>query len=366
LHLVKFLWGCLALLSALTIPSFAETPEEVLLLLQDRHILVDIHERLERAPLPDLVNALGRSDPWAELIPQTGSEPVTQHAKFGVKLVAIDGKLVLLPLFRQFANLPGINGPQELLDVDGFDMQDVELSIATTRLQVPPESILELGVKSLEDGIERDLLLEPHSLQFQSVLLRKISGLPVLQIAEFTRTDTSNRVKNALTLIDPDIGVVIDIRYAGGGDLAEAADTADLFLPVNHDIAIRVNSKGRAFTYTSRNEPLISADIPILLLVSSATASAAEVFASALSERENVTIMGRPSFGKCFAQSQFELQNGSSLKFSTHRLYGPKFTPCSTAGIRPDLLVSEELTHITPELVRRFKMQSDKNSNKPE
>lgn len=117
--------------------------------------------------------------------------------------------------------------------------------------------------------------------------------------------------------------IVIDLRGNGGGLLSEAVDIVNLFVPKGLNI---VETKGKIpganSTYTTKNDPL-DLDIPLVAMINSRTASAAEIVSGSLQDLDRAVVIGTKSFGKGLVQSPRELPYNSSIKLTTSKYYIP-------------------------------------------
>ncbi len=129
-------------------------------------------------------------------------------------------------------------------------------------------------------------------------------------------------------------GLILDLRGNPGGFLDEAAEIADLLLPVGAGI---VRTRGRLEEENgvlwSAREPILPGT-PVVVLVDSLTASSAEVLAGALKGTAGVRVAGQPTYGKRSVQRVRPLSCGGALKVtaSYFSLPGdPEFGVASTA-----------------------------------
>jgi carboxyl-terminal processing protease len=80
--------------------------------------------------------------------------------------------------------------------------------------------------------------------------------------------------------------------------------------------------------------------LPLYVLVDGHTASAAEVLAVALQDRNRATIIGSTSFGKGSVQNVGPLPHGGELAVTWARLFGPSGYSYHHQGVHPDLCLS--------------------------
>jgi carboxyl-terminal processing protease len=142
-------------------------------------------------------------------------------------------------------------------------------------------------------------------------------------------------------------GVVLDLRHNGGGLLNEAVLVSSIFIP---DGTV-VSTKGRArprrvFEATGSS---IDKDVPVVVLVDRASASASEIVTGALQDRDRARVVGTRTFGKGVFQEIRRLSNGGALDITV----GEYFTPSGRnlggggvkqgAGIRPDVRAVDDV-----------------------
>ena len=120
--------------------------------------------------------------------------------------------------------------------------------------------------------------------------------------------------------------LVLDLRDNSGGLLEEAATVAGEFLPAG---AIVYTAEGRKqdVTRTVRVERAAKRhdrQLPVVVVVNSGTASAAELVAGALQDHDRALIVGRPTFGKSLLMRSLPMTDGSLIFL----VVGHIKTPC--------------------------------------
>jgi carboxyl-terminal processing protease len=139
-------------------------------------------------------------------------------------------------------------------------------------------------------------------------------------------------------------GIVLDLRANGGGLVEEAQLIASIFI----DKGAIVSTRGRAQPSQTliATGGAIPSSIPLVVLVDSNSASAAEIVTAALQDHRRATVVGTHTFGKGVFQEQQPLSNGGALEITV----GEYFTPDGRnlggggvkqgAGINPEVPVS--------------------------
>ena len=127
--------------------------------------------------------------------------------------------------------------------------------------------------------------------------------------------------------------LVFDVRYNPGGDLTSITNILDYLLPEG-PIIRTVDKAGNEETISSDKNELV---MPMAVLANESTASAAELFTSALQDYEKAVFVGKTTYGKGSMQSIIRLGDGSAIKLTT-RMYFPPFSESyEGVGIVPDL-----------------------------
>jgi len=117
--------------------------------------------------------------------------------------------------------------------------------------------------------------------------------------------------------------LLLDLRANPGGLRDEAVDVSDLFLDPRQEILV---SRGRAPGDNHRwsdYRPQRWPGLPVVVLVSEGTASAAEIIAGALQDHDRALIVGDTTYGKGIVQSVFTLSHDLALRLTTARWYTP-------------------------------------------
>lgn len=137
--------------------------------------------------------------------------------------------------------------------------------------------------------------------------------------------------------------LVLDVRYNPGGELTSICMVLDALLPEGPVIRTVDKAGNEEVIYVSDSEHL---QIPMVVMVNGSTASAGELFCSALQDYEKATIVGTQTYGKGCMQTLRQLSDGSGVSV-TYRYYCPPFSEnYDGIGVTPDIVVepNEALT----------------------
>jgi carboxyl-terminal processing protease len=114
--------------------------------------------------------------------------------------------------------------------------------------------------------------------------------------------------------------LIMDLRGNPGGVLAQGVSVADMFLDPSQRI-VSLRGRGRSQEVVD-SAPQLWPDLPLVVLVDGASASASEIVAGALQDHDRALIMGRRTFGKGSAQGVFRVAVGG-VKVTTDRWFTP-------------------------------------------
>ncbi len=254
-----------------------------------------------------------------------------------------DGEIILEPMPDNPAERAGIRSQDVLLAVDGT-LITPEMTVAEVAELIKGEigTIVVLTVRHADETepvdieIERDRILDPS---VSSRILAEDETIGYIRLTRFSG-ESSTEIEDAITdLLDQGAeSLILDIRRNGGGLLDAAVDVADHFLNDGPILYQQSQSEGeRVYSATAET---IAPDIPLVVLVDAGTASAAEIVAGALQDRDRALMIG-PSgtFGKGSVQLVFDLSDGSSVHVTSARWFTPDRNQIDQQGLAPEIVV---------------------------
>ncbi|MGC4021009.1 MAG: S41 family peptidase [Cyclobacteriaceae bacterium] len=142
-------------------------------------------------------------------------------------------------------------------------------------------------------------------------------------------------------------GLILDLRYNGGGSVAEAIDIVGIFIDIG-PVAV-VKFKDRLITLKDANRGVVY-DGPLIVMVNGASASASEFVAAALQDYNRAVVVGTTTFGKGTGQRIFATDTikGEFLKITHERLYRITGKSNQRKGVVPDITVPDLTNEFTP------------------
>lgn len=237
----------------------------------------------------------------------------------------------------------GIKPGWRIETIDGVAALGMSVADAVQRLRGEPGSIAAVTFRDLADQPVQ-MRLERQVLHFQTVYQRRIGDYGYLRIAAFSQaTPADFREAEAKLLATGSLkGLILDLRNNAGGFVDATVDIAARFLPPGTVVYRTGKSAATAIPIktTLANPPFTA--LPLVVLINSATTSAAEILAAALHDNRHALLVGLPTFGKGLVQTVFALGGGANgaISLTTMRDYTPAGEAIQKVGIMPDLLVA--------------------------
>jgi carboxyl-terminal processing protease len=154
----------------------------------------------------------------------------------------------------------------------------------------------------------------------------KNSNTAYLKLSNFSRA-ASDEIKKSIKDLKEQkqvTSIILDLRGNPGGLLDIAVDVCDKFL--SRDLLV-VSTRGREASsekkFYSVEEPMVTKDVELIVLINGGSASASEIVAGALQDHDRAVILGTQSFGKGLVQTIVPLSYNTSLKITTAKYYTP-------------------------------------------
>ena len=267
------------------------------------------------------------------------------------------GLAVLTPLQDTPAWKGGVLPGDLILKIDGVSTKEMKLEEASHRVKGKVGTQVVLTLLHEGQTVPVDITLTRAVIEIRSVPVAEILGkewvsaggpkigyVEVLKFQQKTAADLDAALKK---LEQQGLqALVLDLRQNHGGLLESAQDVADLFLKDGKIVSVitRVRDTGRTeeriyYAHEEGTRP----DCPLAVLIDSQSASASEIVAGALQDRERAVLVGDRSFGKFSVQEVIPVSlskwGEAALKLTIAKYKTPKGPCLDGQGITPDYLV---------------------------
>ncbi len=229
------------------------------------------------------------------------------------------GDIVCFPYMGSPAARAGIKCGDILKSVNGVSIMGMPALKVVPMIRGKTGTSVNLGVQK-ESGVKAKIRIIRRKIKSDTIRWSRRLGVPIIKIQNFI-PGTSRELKFVLSKFSNEPEIIIDLRGNGGGDFHAAMDTASLFLGNGEKIVeVQKNKINKIYFSTTPDQYSTK---KIHLLQDKQTASAAEVFISALTDNGRADSIGEKTFGKGTLQEIFELIDGSSLFLTTGHLVTP-------------------------------------------
>lgn len=305
---------------------------------------IDEESMLEGA-IKGYVEGLG--DPYTEYLTKEEMEEFTEETNseyVGIGVYVgndtVNNTILVVGVMKSSpAEEAGIQIGDVIEKIDGVAYTGEQLDEATKVLKAEEGTTATLTIR--RDNEEKELTVVRRKITVQHVASEMLeNNIAYIQIDSFDANVASSFEEQITSLMNNGAtGIIIDLRNNGGGIVDEATGIADLFLDKGETILITKSKKENNEEETkSERDPIVN-DIPVVILVNEATASASEILAGALKDNYGATIIGKQTYGKGVIQTLYTLTDGSGIKITTEEYYTPNHNQINEVGITPDIEV---------------------------
>ncbi len=254
---------------------------------------------------------------------------------------------VIAPIDETPAKKAGIKAGDFLTAIDGQSIRGVSLTDAVERMRGKPgEPITITVVRKGEEPMDIEIIREV--IKPIVVKHRVEDGVGYLRVSQFNEK-TTDSLLDAVAALKKEFGgkipgIVLDLRGNPGGLLEQSIKVSSAFLDGGEVVSTRGRHSQDTQRYHAKKGQLLK-NIPVIVLIDGASASASEIVAGALQDRDRALIIGLTSFGKGSVQSVVPLRNGrdGALRLTTARYYTPAGRSIQGTGITPDISISYAL-----------------------
>ncbi|GEP96520.1 carboxy terminal-processing peptidase [Chitinophaga cymbidii] len=246
-------------------------------------------------------------------------------------------------------------GKQEPVDIGGYAVDE-----AVTLIRGNKGTEVRLTVKSV-DGTTKTISLVRDEIKLDDTFAKSaiITGqhkIGYIYLPEFyadfndrqgafSYDDVAEEIKKLKAeKVD---GIILDLRFNGGGSLPDVIKMAGLFVP--EGTMVQVRSRGGETQQQKDRDKTVQYEGPLAIMVNEFSASASEIMAAAMQDYKRAVIIGSNStFGKGTVQRLLDMDNfvrtdlGGSLgaiKLTVQKFYRANGGSTQLKGVIPDVIL---------------------------
>ena len=272
-------------------------------------------------------------DPYTNFIPESQIEDYRfmttgQYGGIGALIMRRGDYIFISETYEGFpAHKAGLLSGDKILKINDQEAKNRTQEEVSSLLKGQPgtEVVMEIQRSGYDEILTKVLVREVvriENIPYFGLLDEKTG---YIKLTSFTQ-NAGREVREAFNSLRNEHGIenlVLDLRGNGGGLLNEAVNITNLFVEKNKVV---VETKGkireRNTTHRTLNNP-IDKEIPLVVLVDRASASASEIVAGAIQDFDRGVIIGQRTFGKGLVQNVVPLSYNTQLKVTVAKYYIP-------------------------------------------
>ena len=313
----------------------------------------------------------GLDDKYAEYMPATNYESFmeTQTGEYYGIGAAVTQKIETneSEVKEIYENSPaekaGMKAGDVIISVNGVDVTTYSLSDIVNLIKGPENTEVKVGVYRASEKKNLELVCIRGKVEVKHVKYEiKENNIGYILFSEFTGKGYVQFVSAVSELQKKNVkGIVIDLRNNPGGELSIVLNMLDYILKDN-DGKYTLNQKennfaiGKTLLVYMRDKVEIvdsyycndnhQVNIPIVILVNGASASASELFTEAMRDYDKAIVVGEKTYGKGVMQNVIPLSDGSAIKFTVAGYFPPSGYEIDKNGIIPNYALEYDGTDI--------------------
>ena len=250
---------------------------------------------------------------------------------------------IIAPMDGSPAQRVGIEPNDIIRQIDGRDVSSMKTdeALALVRGKVGTTVRLALERAGATELIEVEV--ERARIEVDAVTSQVLDGdIGYVRVSVFGDKTTEQLDKALASMEERNVkGIILDLRNNGGGWLVSSREMLGRFLGDGPALIERSRNGDQIDTVITSTTVRVY-ETPLVVLVNGGTASASEIVAGALQDRQRATIVGERTYGKGSIQTVRELSDGSSARLTTSLWLTPNEHTIHKQGITPDIVVGPE------------------------
>ena len=292
-------------------------------------------------------NGMLSFDPHSMLLEPQYSREVHMSTKghfggLGIQIGLRDGYItVISPLEGTPAHKVGMLAQDKIVQIGEESAINMTLDEAVEKLRGPKGSHISLAVERTGQSKPVHFDVIRAEIKVESVTAHDLGdGIGYIHVKAF-QGNTTQDIRTALNQFKAKYkkefkGLVLDFSNNPGGLLDQSISVSDLFLNGGEVVITKVSAKGKR-DVENASKGRGKEELPLAVLINGGSASASEIVAGAIKNRNRGVVIGEQSFGKGSVQMLYDFPDKLSLKLTVAEYLTPGDVSIQSVGITPDI-----------------------------
>lgn len=298
-------------------------------------------KKLVQGSIDGVIKAL--NDPYTRYLPGSHFKSFNEETsgKFGGVGMELGSKdhalIVVAPIKGSPAEKAGVTAGDTILRIDKRHTKNMALPTAVKLIRGDPGTKVALKFKR-ENGKVYEVTITRAQIKTPNVSSKLLDGdIGYVNVHQFSSSSGDDVKAELQTLLKKGAkGIVLDLRNNPGGLLNEAVSLAGVFIESGPIVKVKQRN-GMVDVLEAPGGA--NADIPLVVLANKGSASASEIVAGAVQDRNRGKVVGETTFGKGSVQTVIPLKGGAGLLLTTAKYLTPKNRSLHKVGTKPDVMV---------------------------
>lgn len=236
------------------------------------------------------------------------------------------------------ADAAGLQANDVIRAVDGTSVEGLNLDDVVELVRGRQGTTVTLSIYRPEPDETMDIEVRRDNIENITVNSEMIDDVGYMHLTLFNAVATKQLRCNLEILLEQNPrAIILDLHDNPGGLLNEALLVADIFLDEGLILTQRDRDGNVEQLFSDNGDT--GEQIPLYVIVDGGSASASEVVAGALRDRDRATLIGQTTFGKGSVQNVYALSDGSELRVTAAAWYTPDDLRIEGQGLEPDEFV---------------------------
>lgn len=278
---------------------------------------------------------LSTLDPYTNFIDENSRDQIDlitsgKYGGIGITVTYRDSVIIITEIMNGYeAQKKGIRVGDKIIEIDGNSLSSRKAETMKGLVRGPVGTEVKLKIDRDGEIIDFNLIRQEiilKNVSYYGFLEPKDKGIAYIRLDRFTNISESE-IENAINKLKSagEIkGLVLDLRDNGGGLLDAATGILNKLVSKNSLLVITKGKRSDSEKkYFSKEDPMISTEIPVAVLINEKTASASEIVSGAIQDLDRGIVVGTKSFGKGLVQQIKDLDKKAQIKITSSRYYTP-------------------------------------------